>query len=103
MKEFPTAPVKAIVQQAIEEELSAYMLDNESSNKDIDAVLRMFAFLEKRNNEASIQMMLRLSKLPLKSPRTFANFDFSQVHGRMSVRLKDCSHFLHCTRIRMLH
>lgn len=30
-----------------EEELSAYMLDNEFSNKDIDAVLRMFAFLEK--------------------------------------------------------
>ena len=25
-----------------EEELSAYMLDNEFSNKDIDAVLRMF-------------------------------------------------------------
>ena len=84
LKEFPTAPVKAIVQQAIEEELSAYMLDNESSNKDIDAVLRMFAFLEKRNNEASIQMMLRLSKLPLKSPRTFANFDFSQLHGNVS-------------------
>ena len=88
LKEFSTAPVKAIVQQAIEEKLSAYMLDNESSNKDIDAVLRMFAFLEKRNNEASIQMMLRLSKLPLKSPRTFANFDFSQVHEKNVSQLE---------------
>ena len=33
-----------------EEELSAYMLDNEFSNKDIDAVLRMFAFLEKQTD-----------------------------------------------------
>ena len=65
-----------------EEELSAFMLDNEFSNTDIDAVLRIFNFLEKRNNEASVQMMLRLSKLPLKSPRTFANFDFSQIQGK---------------------
>ena len=64
-----------------EEELSTFILDNNFSNTDIDATLRMFTFLEKRNNEASIQMMLRLSKLPLKSPKTFANFDFSQVHG----------------------
>ena len=64
-----------------EEELSTFILDNNFSNTDIDATLRMFTFLEKRNNEASIQMMLRLSKLPLKSPKTFAHFDFSQVHG----------------------
>ena len=57
-----------------EEELSTFILDNDFSNTDIDAVLRMFSFLEKRSNEASIQMMLRLSKLPLKSPKTFANF-----------------------------
>ena len=48
----------------------------------------MFTFLEKRNNEASIQMMLRLSKLPLKSPKTFANFDFSQVHGKNVSQLE---------------
>ena len=62
-----------------EEELSTFILDNDFSNTDIDATLRMFTFLEKRNNEASIQMMLRLSKLPLKSPKTFANFDFVRV------------------------
>ena len=49
-----------------EEELSTFILDNDFSNTDIDATLRMFTFLEKRNNEASIQMMLCLSKLPLK-------------------------------------
>jgi DNA replication protein DnaC len=50
--------------------------------------MRMFTFLEKRNNEASIQMMLRLSKLPLKSPKTFENFDFSQVHGKNVSQLE---------------
>ena len=49
-----------------EEELSTFILDNDFSNTDIDATLRMFTFLEKRNNEASIQMMLSLSKLHLK-------------------------------------
>ena len=39
-----------------EEELSTFILDNDFSNADIDATLRMFTFLEKRNNEASIQM-----------------------------------------------
>lgn len=71
-----------------EEELSTFILDNDFSNTDIDAVLRMFSFLEKRSNEASIQMMLRLSKLPLKSPKTFANFDFSQVHGKNVSQLE---------------
>lgn len=65
-----------------QEELSAFMFENEFSVTDIDAVFRIFDFLEKRNNEASIQMMLRLSKLPLKYPRTFENFDFSQIHGK---------------------
>ena len=36
-----------------EEELSTFILDNDFSNADIDAVMRMFTFLEKRNNEAS--------------------------------------------------
>ena len=71
-----------------EEELSTFILDNDFSNTDIDATLRMFTFLEKRNNEASIQMMLRLSKLPLKSPKTFSNFDFSQVHGKNVSQLE---------------
>ena len=71
-----------------EEELSTFILDNNFSNTDIDATLRMFTFLEKRNNEASIQMMLRLSKLPLKSQKTFANFDFSQVHGKNVSQLE---------------
>ena len=71
-----------------EEELSTFILDNDFSNADIDAVMRMFTFLEKRNNEASIQMMLRLSKLPLKSPKTFENFDFSQVHGKNVSQLE---------------
>ncbi len=71
-----------------EEELSTFILDNDFSNTDIDATLRMFTFLEKRNNEASIQMMLRLSKLPLKSPKTFENFDFSQVHGKNVSQLE---------------
>lgn len=71
-----------------EEELSAFVLDNELSNKDIDAIMRLFSFLEKRNDEASVQMMLRLSKLPLKSPRTFANFDFTHVHGKNVSQLE---------------
>ena len=71
-----------------EEELSTFILDNDFSNTDTVATLRMFTFLEKRNNDASIQMMLRLSKLPLKSPKTFANFDFSQVHGKNVSQLE---------------
>lgn len=55
------------------EEFANFVDENEFSLQDLDAISKVFDFLAKRKDEASIQMMLKLSKLPLKSPKTFAN------------------------------
>lgn len=70
------------------EEFADFTLENEFSRADLDAVSKVFDFLAKRKDEASIQMMLKLSKLPLKSPKTFANFNFEEVHGKSTEQLK---------------
>lgn len=64
------------------EEFADFAVENEFSQQDLDAVSKVFDFLSKRKDEASVQMMLKLSKLPLKSPKTFANFNFEEVHGK---------------------
>lgn len=36
-------------------------------------------------------MMLRLSRLPLKSPKTFDGFDFERIHGKYAVKVRNLS------------
>ena len=70
------------------EEFANFALENELTQQDLDAISKVFDFLAKRKDEASIQMMLKLSKLPLKSPKTFENFNFAEVHGKNTDQLK---------------
>ena len=70
------------------EEFANFVDENEFSLQDLDAISKVFDFLAKRKDEASIQMMLKLSKLPLKSPKTFANFNFEEVQGKNADLLK---------------
>ena len=70
------------------EEFANFALENELTQQDLDAISKVFGFLAKRKDEASIQMMLKLSKLPLKSPKTFENFNFAEVHGKNTDQLK---------------
>lgn len=53
-----------------------------------EAMNLMFEFLGKKQIEASIATMKRLSGLPMKNPKTFDNFDFSVIHGKNADRLK---------------
>ena len=38
-------------------------------------------------NEAVVNTLLKTSRLPLKNPKTFENFDFSRLHGKNIDRL----------------
>lgn len=50
-------------------------------------VADMFFFMKSQKEEKTVQTLLRLSRLPLKEPKTFQNFDFSQIHGREAEML----------------
>ena len=55
------------------------------------AVDSILGYLQKKKKQTTINTMLRMSRLPLKSPKTFANFDFSVVRGKDSEKLKALS------------
>lgn len=50
--------------------------------------IRQNGLRQKSNSEWFIATLLRLSRLPLKEPKTFENFDFSQLSGKQSDALK---------------
>lgn len=62
--------------------------ENMSPNQ-LDAVYKVLAHLSEQKNETIIQTLLKMSRLPLKEPKTFAGFDFSHVHGKQVDALKN--------------
>ena len=58
------------------------------SDEAVAAVSRVFDYLKEKKVETTIHTLLKLSRLPLKDPRTFENFDFSVIKGRDAERLK---------------
>ncbi len=58
------------------------------SNETVEAIASLFRHLSEKKKETTIQTLLKLSRLPLKDPKTFENFDFSLIKGRDVERLK---------------
>ena len=52
------------------------------SSEAVDAVAEVFRRLSERKTETTINTILKMSRLPLKDPKTFENFDFSLIKGR---------------------
>ena len=59
------------------------------SASQIAAVSFVFEHLRKKKIETTINTILRMSRLPLKNPKTFGSFDFSVVKGKDVDRLED--------------
>ena len=70
------------------EEFAAFAMENGFTESDISAVDRTFSFLAKRKDQMTVDMMLRLSRLPRKNPKTFENFRFEDVRGKDVDRLR---------------
>jgi DNA replication protein DnaC len=65
-------------------------LETESMSPDqLDAVYKVLSHLSEQKNEAIVQTLLKMSRLPLKEPKTFENFDYSRLHGRQIDALKE--------------
>ena len=55
----------------------------------VDAVDIVFDYLKAKKIETTISTLRKLSRLPLKNPKTFENFDFSLVKGKDVERLRE--------------
>ena len=51
----------------------------------------LFHHLAEKKQATTVHTLLKMSRLPLKNPKTFENFDFSVIKGRDVERLKNVS------------
>ncbi len=72
-------------------EYSAYFEENCLSHDQTQAIDDFLQYLRNKKIQSTIDMYLRTSRLPLKFPKTFSNFDFSAIKGKHADRLKALS------------
>ncbi|MCH3948400.1 MAG: hypothetical protein LKE43_06350 [Olsenella sp.] len=64
------------------EELAALASDHDMGGPELEAVGRTFSYLAEKRRQASIETLLRLSRLPRREPKTFDSFDFARIQGK---------------------
>lgn len=69
-------------------ELSTLIEERGFSTDQMIAIDQVFTYLRDKKLRNTIEMYLRTSRLPLKVPKTFDNFDFSAIKGRHVDRLR---------------
>lgn len=70
------------------EEFAALVQKNNLTDGEILAVAKAFEYLTAKKANATVEFLLRTSRLPLKVPKTFDNFDFSRVAGKNVDKLR---------------
>lgn len=59
------------------------------SGESIEAVAGIFQYLRQKKSDTIVSTLLRMSRLPMKEPKTFENFDFSLFHGKKYEELRN--------------
>ena len=67
-------------------EIAAFISSERMSENDMEAIRKVFKYLQEKKYETTVDFLLRTSKLPGKEPKTFDNFDFSRIQGKDSER-----------------
>ena len=73
------------------EEFATVVQQNSMTDAEVLAVAKVFDCLTEKQDRSRVEFLLRTSRLPLKAPRTFDNFDFSRISGRNVERLHNLS------------
>ncbi len=69
-------------------ELAALAVRENFGEDQLQAVGKVFDYMAEKKHSTVIQTLLKLSRLPLKDPKTFDNYDFSRIHGQDAEALK---------------
>jgi len=64
-----------------EDEMAALAERLGLGEREVDAVGEVLSYLAERKRQNKVDMYLRMSRLPLKAPKTFDNFDFGRLRG----------------------
>lgn len=71
------------------QEFAVYAHKNDLNEADMEAVASLLEYLKEKKNTSIVTTLLKMSRLPLKEPKTFENFDFSQLHGKQADSLQN--------------
>lgn len=71
------------------QEIANFSIQHGMDESKIQAVASIFLYLKDKKEEKIVTTLLSMSRLPLKEPKTFGNFDFSQIHGKQAECLQD--------------
>lgn len=71
------------------QEMAAISVEKNLREDGIQAVAALLGYLQDKKREQVISTLLRMSRLPLREPKIFANFDFGMLHGKQADSLKD--------------
>lgn len=63
-------------------ELATLASDHDMGDAEVGALAVTFDYLAEKRRRASIETLLRLSRLPRREPKAFDGFDFSRIQGR---------------------
>lgn len=69
-------------------ELAQIAVEKGFSENTLDGIGAIFEYLREKKEQATVEMLLRTSRLPQKAPKTFDNFDFSVLRGKGLVDLE---------------
>lgn len=68
----------------------ARLADEQSfTEKQLESIDCLLNYLNEKKTQTTVATLLRLSRLPMKDPKTFDNFDFSLINGKNIEKLKN--------------
>lgn len=68
-------------------EMAKFAANKGFSEMQLEAVADVLSCLKDRKEQNAIETLLRTSRLPMKNPKTFENYDFSRIHGKNAESL----------------
>ena len=83
--------VEALKLDFTSQELAHMASENNYSPEQIKAIIEVFQALQERKQETIISTLLKLSRLPMKAPKTFENYDFTRIFGKDAEEVKNLS------------
>ncbi|MBR5356506.1 MAG: ATP-binding protein [Lachnospiraceae bacterium] len=69
--------------------LPSFIDEENMSPEQLDAVNKILGHLCEQKNATIIETLLKMSRLPLKEPKTFEGFDYTIIHGKNTEALKN--------------
>lgn len=71
------------------QEAAQFIADRNYGEENTAAISEFLSYLKKKRHENRVSMLQNMSRIPLREPKTFDNFDFSRIHGKNVDALKN--------------